>query len=119
MDYGRLFEVADRARGRARLSAADVAFVRDEAPSALPSFPRFERPKKVDHPSGFSVSGAPVGTFIKSALLLAGTKALGPRCGGHPFYEKVEDALALGVMRSHFHHGHPKGTYCCQQCTLA
>jgi hypothetical protein len=22
-------------------------------------------------------------------------------------------------MRSHFHHGYPKGTHCCVQCTLA
>jgi hypothetical protein len=27
--------------------------------------------------------------------------------------------LAFGVMRSHFHLGNPKGTYCCAQCTLA
>jgi hypothetical protein len=38
---------------------------------------------------------------------------------GHPFYENVERDLALGVMRSHFHHGYPKGTHCCVQCTLA
>jgi hypothetical protein len=24
-----------------------------------------------------------------------------------------------GIMRSHFHHGYPKGTHCCVQCTLA
>jgi hypothetical protein len=51
--------------------------------------------------------------------LLAGQKALGRRFAGHPFFEDVERDLALGVMRSHFHHGYPKGTHCCVQCTLA
>ena len=50
---------------------------------------------------------------MKSALLLAGQKALGRRYGGSLFYETVEKELALGIMRSHFHHGYPKGTYCC------
>lgn len=27
--------------------------------------------------------------------------------------------LALGIMRSHFHLGYPKGTHCCVGCTLA
>ena len=33
--------------------------------------------------------------------------------------EDLERDLALGVMRSHFHHEYPKGTHCCVQCTLA
>jgi len=119
MDYDRLFVIADRARGRGRLAADDVDFIRDEVPAALVDYPRFRPPKKINHPSGFSVSDAPVHTFVKSALLLAGTKALGRRCGGHPFYEHVEENLAMGVMRSNFHGGAPRGTYCCSQCTLA
>jgi hypothetical protein len=31
----------------------------------------------------------------------------------------VERDLAFGIMRGHFHQGHPKGTYCCGPCTLA
>src|SRR5262249_8642844 len=46
-------------------------------------------------------------------------KVLGKRYEGSDFYEAVERDLAFGVMRSHFHHGYPKGTHCCQQCTLA
>lgn len=76
-------------------------------------------PKVIKHPAGFSISGAPVGTFLRSALLIAGRKALGNRYGGSPFYEMVERDLAFGIMRSHFHHGYPKGTHCCVQCTLA
>jgi len=62
--------------------------------------------------------GALVGTFLRAALLIAGQKALGRRFAGHWFFESVERDLALGIIRSHFHHGYPKGTHCCVQCTL-
>ena len=89
------------------------------AAAALQSFPLIKLPKTIRHPGGFTVSGAPVGTFLRSALLIAGQKALGRRFAGHAFFENVERDLALGVMRSHFHHEYPKGTHCCVQCTLA
>ena len=115
----RLWAVAELARARGPLSRDDVGFMRDTLPAAFASFPRIKPPKTIHHPGGFTVSGAPVGTFLRSALLIAGQKALGRRFAGHPFYENVERDLALGVMRSHFHHGYPKGTHCCVQCTLA
>ena len=115
----RLWTVAERARTRGPLLRGDVEFVRDTLPAALESFPRVKPPKTIRHPGGFAVSGAPVGTFLRSALLIAGQKALGRRFAGHSFYENVERDLALGIMRSHFHHGYPKGTHCCVQCTLA
>lgn len=118
MDYTRLFTIADRARMRQRLSPDDVAFVRETVPGELATFPRYDRPKTVRHPAGFTVSGAPVGTFLRSALLLAGLKALGYRYARHPFYERVEENFALGITGAHFH-GAPKGVYCCSQCTLA
>lgn len=83
------------------------------------SFPRLALPKSIRHPAGFPVSGAPVGTFLRSALLIAAQKALGERFSGSAFYERVERDLAFAIMRSHFHHGYPKGTHCCGQCTLA
>ena len=119
MDYDRLFAVADLARGRARLSDDDVAFVRDEVPAALEAFPHVSPPDSIDHPGGFSVKGAPVRTFMRCALLVAGQKALGRRFGGHRFYERVEDVTALAIMRANFDGGEPKGTFCCSQCTLA
>lgn len=119
MDLAPLWAVADRARGRARLSLDVVAFVRVIAPRQLDGFPDLTLPARVRHPAGFSISGASVGTFVRSALLLAGQKALGRRFGGHEFYERVERDLAFGIMRSHFHHGYPKGVHCCVQCTLA
>jgi hypothetical protein len=119
MDYDRLFQVADRSRGRARLPDADVAFVRDDIPKAMADFPYFERPKSIDHPSGFKVTGAPTGTFTKSALLLAGQKALGRRAGGHRFYDKVERELAMNITGAFFTGKTPKGAFCCSQCTLA
>jgi len=88
-------------------------------PDRFSAYPRLKLPATVRHPAGFSVSGASVGTFLRSALLVAGQKALGRRCGGSEFYERVEDDLAFGIMRSHFHHGYPKGVHCCVQCTLA
>ena len=51
--------------------------------------------------------------------IIAGQRALGKRFGGSEFYERVEKDLAFGIMRSHFHHGYPKGVHCCVQCTLA
>lgn len=119
MDYDRLFAIADAARTRRGLSRDDIAFVRDDVPAILASFPRLKRPAKIRHPSGFSISGAPVETFVKSALLMAGQRALGRRYAGSPFYERVEVDLALHIMRSHFHHDYPKGTHCCVPCTLA
>ena len=114
-----LWAVADRARTRARLASEDVSFVRDVIPAQFVSFPKLDLPSKIRHPAGFSISGAPVGTFVRAALLVAGQKALGRRFAEFEFYERVEQDLALRIMRSHFHHGHPKGAYCCVQCTLA
>lgn len=119
MTFNTLWQVAERARSQQKLQASDVAFIRDVVPAELQSFPRLRLPKSIRHPGGFSVSGAPVGTFLRSALLIAGQKALGDRYDGLPFYESVERDLAFGIMRSHFHHGYPKGTHCCVQCTLA
>src|SRR5262245_26363878 len=119
MDFDDLLTVAERARGKQRLRPEDVAFVRTVVPRELESFPHLKLPKTIRHPAGFSVSGAPVGTFVRSALLVAGQKALGTRFGGSEFYEQVERDLAFRIMRSHFHHGYPKGTHCCVQCTLA
>ena len=119
MDFDRLWNVADLSRSPRKLSPPDVTFVRATVPKALAAFPRVKAPARIHHPAGFTVSGAPVGTFLRSALLLAGQKALGRRFGGAAFYEDVERDLALWIMRSHFHHGYPKGTHCCSQCTLA
>jgi hypothetical protein len=119
MDYERLFSVADAARTKGKLSAGDTAFVKTKIPKDLADYPKWKRPTKINHPAGFSVSGAPVGTFIRSALLMAGRKALGDRYGGSPFYEQVEKDVSFGIMRSHFHNDYPKGAFCCSQCTLA
>src|SRR5262245_21996142 len=117
--FDKLWAVAERARTRQRLPSEDVSFVREVVPTELESFPHVQLSKAIRHPADFSVSGAPVGTFLRSALLIAAQKALGSRFGGSPFYEAVERDLAFGVMRSHFHHDYPKGTHCCVQCTLA
>ena len=119
VDLDTVWAVAERARTTSRLSPDDVTFVRSVVPDRFDAYPRLKLPARVRHPAGFSVSGASVGTFLRSALLIAGQRALGRRCGGSEFYERVEDDLAFGIMRSHFHHGYPKGVHCCVQCTLA
>lgn len=119
MNITRILEIAERARGRGRLSADDQAYVREIVPKEFASFPRLELPKRIQHPGGFPVSGAPVGTFLRSGLLVAAQRVLERRYEGSSFYEGVEKDVAFGIMRSHFHHGYPKGTYCCTQCTLA
>lgn len=117
--FERIWDVAERSRERRALSRAESGFVRGVVPDVLGSIHGLRVPKAIHHPGGFPVSGAPVGTFLKAALLLSGQKALGRRFDGHPFYEEVERDLAFGIMRSHFHHGYPKGTHCCSMCTLA
>ena len=119
MDYERLFTLADGARSRRKFTAADVAFLRNDVPEELSAFPKMKWAKTVRHPGGFKISGAPVGTFVRSALLLAGQKAFGSRYKGVEFYERVESDLAMRIMRSHFYGGAPKGAFCCKQCTLA
>ena len=119
MNLPLLFDVADRARGRVKLTREDDAFIRRIAPKQFASFPRLSLPASVRHPARFTVTGASVATFVRSALLLAGQRVLGQRYGEADFYTAVERDLAFGIMRSHFHNGYPKGTYCCTQCTLA
>jgi hypothetical protein len=119
LDLDAVWAVAERARARSPLSPGDVSFVRNVAPDRFGDYPRLKLPATITHPAGFSVSGASVGTFLRSALLIAGQKALGRRCGGDEFYERVERDLAFGIMRSHFHNGYPKGVHCCARCTLA
>ena len=119
VNLDRMMDLAERARGRKRFSQSEIEFVRDELPSTLAGFPQLDLPPRFRHPAGFSVSGAPVGTFVRSALLLAGQLALGKRFDGVAFYEQVERDVAFRIMRSHFHHGYPKGTNCCGPCTLA
>jgi hypothetical protein len=119
MDYDRLFHIADSARSRRPLSAQDASFICDKVPAALAKFPNIERPKTLQHPAGFSISGAPVGTYIRSALLLAGQKALGRRYPGSDFYQRVESEFARSIMGAYFNGMAPKGAFCCKQCTLA
>ena len=68
MDYDRLWTVADLARDRRNLTPDDARFIRETIPSELSEFPRITPPKSIKHPAGFSLSGAPVGTFLRSAL---------------------------------------------------
>ena len=118
-DLDTLWAVADRARARSPLTRGDVSFVRNVAPDLFDDYPALKLPATVRYPAGFSVSGASVGTFLRSAMLIAGQKALGRRYGGAEFYERVERDLAFGIMRSQFHNGYPKGVHCCARCTLA
>jgi hypothetical protein len=118
-DLSEVWNVAERARGHGKLSHADTMFIRDRIPAALKDVRVAALPKSLKHPGGFTVTGASVGTFLRSALLLAGQKALGKRFDGSPFYEQVEQDLAFGIMRSHFHLSYPKGAHCCGPCTLA
>jgi hypothetical protein len=119
MDLDQLWKIAERARDREKLSPEELLFIGKTLPLKLAPFPHFDPPKSIKHPGGFSVSGAPVGTFLRSALLIAAQRALGKRYGDSEFYGSVEQDLAFRIMRSHFHLGYPKGTHCCVQCTLA
>ena len=119
MDLDQLWNVADRARNRGKMSQEDSAFVRTELPALLRDFPHLSLPNKISHPAGFTVTGASVGTFVRCASLIAAQRVLGTRYKGSGFYEAIEKDLAFGIMRSHFHLGYPKGVHCCTSCTLA
>ena len=97
MDFDTLWLVADRARERPRLIPKDVAFIRDVAPDQLESFPRLELPTSIRHPAGFSISGASVGTFVRSALLIAGQRVLGNGVWHHAlaFSPRLSEGCAL------------------------
>ena len=120
MNYDRLWEISEKATKRRALTADERKFVAEVIPRELAAFPRLKLPARVKHPAGFGVSGAVVGTFVRCALVLSAQKALGRRYSAvSEFYDRVERDLAMGIMRSHFHHGYPKGTHCCVQCSLA
>ena len=71
---------SERARGR-RFHQATSRSSGTSRPIGFDDYPRLKLPATVRYPAGFSVSGASVGTFLRSALLIAGQKALGRRCG--------------------------------------
>ena len=119
MDLDQLWEVANRARNSTKVSQEDSVFVRKRLPVLLAGFPHLNLPKRINHPAGFTITGASVGTFLRCASLIAGKRVLGRRYKGSEFYEPIERDLAFGVMRSHFHLGYPKGVHCCVSCTLA
>jgi len=120
MNYDQLWEIGERARNGARLTPHEKHFVIEVAPRELSRFPRIAFPTRIRHPAGFSISGAPVGTLARSILVLSAQRVLGSRYHVHSaFYERGAADLAFGIMRSHFHHGYPKGVHCCAQCTLA
>jgi hypothetical protein len=80
------------------LSPSDATLIRVIVPRELASFPRLRFPRRLHHPAGFSLTGAPVGTFARGTLLIAGRKVLGPRYRGSSFYEDVEKDLAFGII---------------------
>jgi hypothetical protein len=120
MDYDRLWHIGERSRDRVRLTADEQRFICDVIPAALPTFPNVNLPRRIEHPAGFAVSGAVVGTFLRASLVLAAQRALGTRYSSRSaFYDRVERDLAFAIMRSHFHRGFPRGVHCCPPCTLA
>lgn len=119
MDYERLFILADAARAGQKPKGEDAQFVAETVPAALAGFPSYKRPERVPHPAGFTVSGAPVGTYLRSAMLITAAKLFGERYKGAPFYERVETDFAMRIMSAHFNKAAPKGCFCCIQCSLA
>ncbi len=97
MDFDRLFQLADRSRGGKRFAVDDADFVSEAVPAALRDFPNYEAPAKIRHPAGFTVEGAPVGTFMKAALLLCGQRVFGKRYEGSGFFSAGRERV--GVRR--------------------
>ena len=120
MDYNRLWHIGERVRDGIGLTPAEKRFIREGVPAELATFPDVNLPSRIRHPAGFSISGAPVGSFLRATLLLAAQRVLGARYSAlSEFYDRVERDLAFAIMRSHFHRGFPRGVHCCPPCTLA
>lgn len=68
MDYERLLAIANRARSGTALSRDDRAFIRDDVPNELATFPSIEQPATLAHPGGFRVRGLPAGEWRTSGF---------------------------------------------------
>lgn len=91
-------------------------FVREFVPKELGAFPDLDLPDRARHPAGFALSGAPVGTFLRSGLLLAGQRVFGRRYEGSSFYQNVEKDMAFGIMPLAFPSRIPEG--CALLCAV-
>jgi len=103
-----------------RLSASDKAYIRNKLPRMLAGRRAFQATVSYAHPAGVTIRGAPAGSFVKAFALLLGKKAFGTkRIIGHPLYDDLEKSLTIGILRTNFEFGRPKGFYCCPRCSLA
>lgn len=120
MVLDRFNELILKVHAHNRFSPSDKAYVRDTLPGVLGVHRTIHSFRAYQHPSGIKVAGAPSRSFLKAYSLLLGKKAFGTRrFTGHPLYDDFEISLTIGIMRSHFEGGNPKGFYCCKICSLA
>jgi hypothetical protein len=120
MDYDLLWNIGEQVRHGTRLAPEAKHFIAKIVPRELAKFPRIAFPRHVRHPAGFSLAGAPIGTLARCVLVLSAQRVFGPAYDSRSeFYHRVAADLAFCAMRSHFHHGFPKGLHCCAQCSLA
>lgn len=102
------------------LTPSDRELIKHDLPALLVDIPTIHTIREYTHPVGTKLTGAPPRTYLKAYSLILGKKAFGTKeVTGHPFFEQLERELTLGIMRSNFEQGHPKGYYCCKICTMA
>jgi hypothetical protein len=120
MDLTALSELVAKVHDHSRLSVSDKAYVRNRLPRMLGDRRAFQAIACYSHPAHTVIRGAPARSFVKAYALLLGKKAFRTkRMIGHPFYDDLEKSLTIGIMRSNFEGGRPKGFYCCPSCSLA
>jgi len=113
-------ELILKVRGHVHLSPADKKYVQETLPQVLGVHRSVQSFRYYQHPAGRKIAGAPSRTFLKSYALILAKRVFGTKgFTGQPLYDEFEQSLTLGIMRSHFEHGAPKGFYCCRLCSLA
>ena len=120
MDLSRLNELIVKVHDHLTLTPAERTYIKEDLPSFLLDIPTIHTIREYTHPVGTRLTGAPPRSYLRAYSLILGKKAHGTReMIGHPFFDEIEKDLTIGIMRSNFEQGHPKGYYCCKICSMA
>ncbi len=119
MELSTFNHLIDKIHAKERLSAPEIAYIQHELPLVLQDLPTIRSTREYLHPTGIHISGAPARTYLAAYALILAKKAYGrPQLTGHSLYDAIENRLTIGIMRSNFEAGKPRGYYCCKVCSM-
>jgi len=120
MNLQKFNELIVKVHDHITLTQAEKTYIKDDLPLLLVDIPTIHTIREYTHPVGTRLTGAPPRSYLRAYSLILGKKAFGTRdLIGHPFFDEIEKDLTIGIMRSNFEQGHPKGYYCCKICSMA